>query len=69
MYCTIVHKCASKYILDSIHVRFNHLCSFLPTKMFTSVLMNYTKFVVIANYNYIDNTAATGGSKYFELVR
>ena len=40
------HVCKS--IFDSIHVRFNHLCSFLPVNLFTSVLMNYTKAVTIA---------------------
>ena len=30
MYCAVVQMCVNIY--DSIHVRFNHLCSFLPMK-------------------------------------
>ena len=47
-----------------------HLCTCVHSclrSVFTSVLMNYTKFVAIVLY--IDYTAATRGSKYFELGR
>ena len=48
MYCAAVQACVKIIIIDSIHVRFNHLCSFLHMKCVHKLSMNFTKLVAVS---------------------
>ena len=62
MYCVVVHIC--QMIVGSIHVCFNQLWSFLPMKCVHKFIDELRK--ISCNSYYVDNTATTGESKYFE---
>ena len=49
MYCTVVQMCV-KIFFDSMHVRFNYLCSFLSLKCVHKCIDDLHKIVAIAMY-------------------
>ena len=65
MFCTCV---SNNFLLYSYPLH-HHFCSFLPKRCVHKCVDELHKISCNSYYIIIDNTAATGGSKYFELGR
>ena len=60
MYCAIVHVCQN--IFDSIHVRFNNLCSFFPMKCAHKCIDELHKISCNSYYILITHQRSEGAS-------